>query len=84
MSNKVLVEILVPAAGRSFDVWIPLESRMGEVTQMVIQALSELTAGEYKASVDAVLCDVLSGNMYDVNTEIAELGIKNGSRLMLI
>ena len=84
MSNKVLVEILVPAAGRSYDVWIPLESRMGEVTRMVIQALSELTAGEYKASADAVLCDSQSGSMYDVNTEIAELGIRNGSRLMLI
>ena len=31
MGKKVLVEVLVPAAGKAYDVYIPLESRLYEV-----------------------------------------------------
>jgi len=84
MNNKVLVEIRVPAAEQKFDVYIPLESRMSEVINMVSGALGDLTDGKYKPTKDAVLCDADSGIIYNVNIEVAELGIKNGSRLMLI
>lgn len=84
MNNKVLVEISVPAAAKKYDVYIPLESRMCEVTKMVAGALSDLSDGKYKATNEAILCDAETGIIFNVNMEIAELGIKNGSRLMLI
>jgi hypothetical protein len=82
--NKVLVEIFLPAADRSFDVYIPLESKMSEVVTLVAALLSELSDGKYKATKDAVLCDAETGIIYNINLAVAELGIKNGSRLMLI
>ena len=84
MNNKVLVEISVPAAGQKYDVYIPLESKMNEVVKMVATALSDLSDGKYKATEEAILCDADTGNIFDINMEVAELGIKNGSRLMLI
>ena len=84
MNKKALVEISVPAAGQRYDVYIPLEARMSEVVTMVAGALSDLSSGSYKATGDAVLCDAQTGAIYNVNMEVAELGIKNGSRLMLI
>ncbi len=84
MANKALVEISVPAAGKKFDVYIPLKSRMSEVLKLVSSALSDLSDGKYIATKDAVLCDADSGIIFNVNIEVAELGIKNGSRLMLI
>lgn len=84
MNNKALVEISVPAAAKKFDVFIPLESRMSEVVQMVAGALGELSEGKYKATAEAILCDADTGMIYNVNMEVAELGIKTGSRLMLI
>ena len=84
MSKKVLVEISVPATGQKFDVYIPLESRMSDVLSMVASALSELTDGRYKAMHDAILCDADTGIIFNVNVEVAELGIKNGSRRMVI
>lgn len=83
-NNKALVEISVPASGSKFDVLIPLESKMGDVLKLVSAALSDLSDGRYKASNDAVLCDAKTGIIYNINMEVAELGIKNGSRLMLI
>ncbi len=82
--NKVLVEIFLPAANESFDVYIPLESRMSEVLILVASLLSDLTDGKYKATPNAVLCDAASGIIFNINMAISELGIKNGSKLMLI
>lgn len=84
MNNKALVEVSVPAAGQKYDVYIPLDSKMSEVVTMVAGALSDLSKGNYKAAPDAVLCDADTGIIYNVNMEVAELGIKTGSRLMLI
>ena len=84
MSDKALVEIFVPAADSRFDVYIPLASRLSDVLTLVSGILSELSDGKYKATADAVLCDEDSGIIYNVNKEVAELGIRNGSRLMLI
>lgn len=84
MNNKVLVEVYVPAAETKFDAFIPLEVRMSEVLKMLSSALSDLSAGKYRAAEDAVLCDADTGSIYNINIEVAELNIHNGSRLMLI
>ena len=84
MNNKALVEIVVPAAAQKYDVYIPLESKMSEVVKMVANALSDLSDGKYRATEDAILCDAETGIIFNVNMEVAELGIKTGSRLMLI
>lgn len=84
MHEKVLVEITVPAAGEKFDVFIPQDSQMSEVLSLVAAALSDLSGGRYTAATDAVLCDMETGIIYNVNMAVAELGIQNGSRLMLI
>ena len=84
MHSKVLVEVLVPASGEKYDMFIPLTVRMGEVIQMVITVVNDLSAGKFKASEDAVLFNADSGLPYDVNTVVAELQIQNGTRLMLI
>ena len=57
---------------------------MSEVVKMVSSALSDLSEGKYKATDGAILCDAETGIIYNVNIEVAELGIKNGSHLMLI
>ena len=76
MNEKLLVE--------SFDVFLPLAGRMSDVLQMVAGAIGELTAGKYIPSSDAILCNAETGDIYNVNMAVAELGIRNGDRLMLI
>ena len=82
--NKILVEVFVPAAGKSFDVFISLESHMEDVRKMLCQSVNHLTNGNYFADDDTVICDAESGIIFNVNMSVYELGIKNGSRLMLI
>ncbi len=84
MNRKILVEVYLPQAGISFDVFIPTDSRMSEVTALVSEALSALSGGRFRGDSDTVLCDRDTGMIYNMNMEIAELPIENGSRLMLI
>ncbi|WP_378586114.1 methyltransferase [Neobacillus sp. GCM10023253] len=82
--NKVLVEIFLPAAAQSYEVYIPLESQMSEVLTLVSSLLGDLSDGKYKATGSEVLCDAETGIIFNINMPVAELGIKNGSKLMLI
>jgi hypothetical protein len=84
MKNKVLVEVLVPAAEKKFDVFIPAASRMSEIKMLISGVIGELSDGKFQADKTSVLCDAESGNIFDVNKIVAELGIKNGSRLLYI
>lgn len=82
--NKVLVEVLLPASGEVYDVRIPLDSQLGEVAALVKKQLENLSKGRFVANDTTVLCDAKSGKILDINKFVAELEIKNGSRLMLI
>jgi len=84
MMNKVLVELIVPASEKSFDVFIPLGSRMSEIKNLMTGVVSELSEGKFKADATSILCDSDSGIVFDINILVADLGIKNGSRLMLL
>lgn len=82
--NKVLVEVLLPASGEVYDVRIPLDSQLGEVAVLIMQQLETLSKGRFIANNTTVLCDAKSGEILDINKFVVELGIKNGSKLMLI
>lgn len=82
--NKVLIEVLLPASGEIYDVRIPLDSQLGEVAMLVMKQLEILSKGRFVANDTTVLCDAQSGKILDINKFVAELGIQNGSRLMLI
>lgn len=75
--NKVLVEIFLPAADQSYDVYIPLESQMSEVLTLVSMLVTDLSDGKFKAMGSEVLCDAETGIIFNINMPVAELGIKN-------
>lgn len=82
--SKILVRVAVPAADKQRDVFIPYESRMHEVTELVKVVFSDETAHSFAPVADTVLCDAATGAMCDVNKTAEELGLRNGSRLLLI
>lgn len=82
--HKILVEVYNPAAARSFDVFIPVKSKLYEVLMLLSNAVSELSQGYYKASEQTILCDRKTGNVLDLGRTVEELGLKNGAKLMLL
>jgi hypothetical protein len=82
--NKVIVSVYVPILNKTFDIFIPTQSQLFEVTELVKRAVSELSEGQFIPSRETVMSLKASGEILDANSTISELGIGNGTKLMLI
>ncbi|WP_186580063.1 methyltransferase [Aquibacillus kalidii] len=82
--DKVLVEIYVPASSQTFDVFVPIESKIHEVVHLVSNTMTELSQGYYRSTKDTVLCERDTGIILDINATAEEIGLINGSKLMLV
>lgn len=82
--EKVLVEVFVPVLDCSYDIFIPLRSPMSEVLDLIKKAVNELSTGRFKANENTAICNRKDGTIININLSVYELGIKNGSKLMLI
>ena len=45
MKNKVLIELIVPTLEETYDVYIPINKRVGNVTTLLTKVVSELSGG---------------------------------------
>ena len=82
--NKVLNSVFVPVMGRTYDMFIPLQSPMTEVLDLIKKAVTELSDGRFTADRDTVLCHREDGTIININLSVYELEIRNGCKLMLI
>lgn len=83
MKDKILLEVCLPAAERSFDVRIPRQLKVAQVTGMLVEFLKKQDE-EYIPTSESVLCDMESGRAFDSNAFIDTVGLHNGSRVMLV
>lgn len=81
--ERYLIELFIPAVAQTFDVFIPKCCKVFEVRNLLCAAIKELAAGKLIPIADTLLC-FEDGNPLDINMNLSEAGIKNGSRLMLI
>lgn len=82
--SKIKVEVYLPAIMKSFDVQIPADLPLAKVTPLVAQALSQLSDTSYTPDTTPLLCERDSGGILNINMTAWNLGLRNGSRLMLI
>ena len=82
--QKTLVALEVPAIGESFEVMIPPQLSIRELSACLAQAVEELTEGRYHASGNEFLCAGERGELLQEAACAADYGIENGERLLLI
>ncbi|EOS36887.1 MAG: hypothetical protein K1W27_05255 [Lachnospiraceae bacterium] len=82
--NKVLVQLCIPVTGVSFDFLLPRTLSVIQATQLISGFFTGMTGGAYMPDDTTVLCSMEDGKMYNVNSSVEELHLKNGSKLMLI
>ena len=82
--EKALVEVYVPAIDSSFDIFIPLQSPMYEVADLIKKAVVEMSNKRFIADESTAICHREDGTILNINLSVYELGIQNGSKLMLI
>ena len=82
--EKVLVEVYIPALEMTFDAFVPLQSQMSEVLELVKKAAAEMSDGRFVANRNTAICYREDGTIININLSVFELEIRNGSKLMLI
>ncbi len=84
MENKYLVELVVPSIDEKFNVYIPINRRIGNVISLLNKCIFEITNGAYIGSNTTSLYDSDTRAKLPVNSLVRETSIKNGSVLVLL
>ncbi len=82
--NKVLVELIVPSIDERYNVYFPINRRIGNVICLTNKLLFEETNGLYVGSNSTVFCDGETGDVYNMNSLVRETNIRNGSRVIMM
>lgn len=82
--DKVLVNVYVPILNASYDMFLPLTLQMHEALELIKKAVSEMSDGRFVSNSNNILSYRSNGKIVNINLSVYELGIRNGSMLMLI
>lgn len=82
--NKILIELEIPLIEKYYDLYIPINKKVGTIKQLIETTLVDLTDNAYIIKEDTNLYSKETGQIYDVNKSVRETDLKNGSRIILI
>lgn len=84
MKNKILIQVEIPMIEKTYDLYIPVNKKVGTIKRLIEEAVQEITDDEYKTSETTNFYSKETGMIYDVNLTIRDTDLKNGSRIILI
>ncbi len=82
--NKILIELEIPLIEKKYDLFIPINKKVGTIKRLLEEALTELSDNAYIIKEDSNLYSKDNGTIYDVNQTVRETDLKNGSRIILL
>ena len=83
MNNKLLISVEIPSIEEEYDLFIPINRKIGTIKKVIIESISQLQGDSYKER-EYIFFDVDTGVKYRNNIYVKDSGIKNGARIMLI
>ncbi len=84
MNNKILVELYIPLIEKKYDLYIPINKKIGTVKQLIENALKELTDNIYVIKENSNFYNKETGEIYNVNQSVKETDLQNGTRIILL
>lgn len=84
MKNKVLIELLVPEIDETYNVYLPINKRIGKCITLLIKAINDINFSNFINNNECVLVNRITGETYDKNLLIRNTNIRNGATLILI
>lgn len=82
--NKIIVQVYLPVNGMTYEIRVPDNMYVRDVTDVLSELFSEIAKGFYSSSTDNVLCFREQGESLPQDRTLRELGICNRSSLMFI
>lgn len=84
MNNKILIEVFVPMLEQEYDVFVPINKKIKNVTRLINDAIVDLSNGCFPKKNDIVLYNRQNGFILDPKLNVKEAGLVNGSQVILI
>ncbi len=81
--NKLLISVEVPSIEESFDLFIPINKKVGTIKKFIITSIRELSGG-ILSDKNYLFYDLDTGIKYGNNVYVKDSGIKNGARIMMV
>lgn len=82
--NKILIELYIPLIEKNYDLYIPINKKIGTIKKLIEEGLEDLTDDAYQIKEYTNLFSKETGKIYDVNQTVRETDLKNGSKIILI
>ncbi|MBP0971553.1 MAG: hypothetical protein J5753_05880 [Oscillospiraceae bacterium] len=82
--NKIIVQVYLPVNGITYEIRLPDNMYVRDVTDVLSELFSEIAKGFYSSCENNVLCFREQGESLPQDRTLRELGICNRSRLMFI
>lgn len=82
MKNKVLIKLIVPDIDETYDIFLPINKKVGEIVILITKSINEhelLALPNNK-----VLYNRSTGKNYEPNDLISNTDIRNGTSLILL
>ncbi len=83
-NNKILIELYIPLIEKNYDLYIPINKKIGTIKKLVEEGLTDLTDNDYVIKENSNFYSKETGEVYNVNLAVRETDLKNGSRIILI
>ena len=83
MNDKLLISIEIPSIEENYDLFIPINKKIGTIKKYIIETIYELSSGMLKNK-KYTLYDIDTGIQYKNNVYVKDSGIKNGARIMML
>ena len=84
MDNKVLVNLAVPEVGKTYDLYLPVNRKIGNIIILLNKAINELTNGEFPIASNNGLFNADTKETYNPDVLLINSNIRNGTKLILI
>ena len=84
IKNKVFVKVIVPEIDQSFDLYLPVNKKIGNIITLMGNAISELVNEEKQFSKTALLYNQNTNERYSSDVLLANTNIRNGTTLVFI
>lgn len=84
MNNKILIRLYIPLIEEEYDIFIPINKRVGTIKQLLEKCISEQNDNGYVPAEDTNLYSKETGKVYDVQLLVKDTDLKNGSRVVLL
>ena len=84
MNNKILIELEIPLIEKKYDLFIPINKKIGTIKRLIENALVDLTDNAYVPRDDSNFYSKETGQIFDVNKTVRDTELRNGSRRILL